>query len=115
MTKRRLTLYLVVGIVAGLFVTACAGAATGQIDMLGNQDVVAGGPLVRSISLPSLDIARPAQSAQFNFEKAEVIAPVDQVEVNPLAVQGAAAAQSVLQAEAQTPIYGSAMCARGDH
>jgi hypothetical protein len=114
MTKRRLTLYLVVGILAGLFVSACAGEAAGKIDLLGSSQAIPGGPAVRMVSLPSLEIARPALSAQFTFQKAESVAPAEQLQADPVSLEGMAAAQAAVQSQAQTIVYGhSGLCSRG--
>ncbi len=116
MTRKRLALYLVLGILAGLFVSACTGQAAGKIDLLGNPEVITGGPLVKMVSLPSLEIARPAHSARFTFEKAEGIAPMEQQELDPLGLESVTAAQAALQSQAQTQtaIYGhSGLCSRG--
>jgi hypothetical protein len=70
MTKRRLAQYLIVGALAGLFVSACAGVTSGQIALPEAGDVLTAGPAVDMSFAQTFDIARPGHSAHFVFEKA---------------------------------------------
>ena len=70
MTKRRLVQYLIVGALAGLFVSACAGVTSGQIALPETGDVLTVGPALDVQLAQSVEIARPGHSAQFVFEKA---------------------------------------------
>lgn len=120
MTTRRLSLYLVLGMIAGLFITACAGVATGKIDLPGAGDVFISGPVfdAQSAAQPAFEIARPAHSATFLFEKARpvVLGNLDaNAEVarfkNYAAIQWTWAAVQQAQTETQTLHHG--LCSRG--
>jgi hypothetical protein len=58
--KKQLTLYLVLSLLAGLLVTACAGVATGVGPMTLHQPIV--GPAVVGLEAPALDLAPLANS-----------------------------------------------------
>ena len=81
MTRKHLTVYLALGVVAGLFITACAGVATGRIDLPAAGDVLSVGPAVDAQSAPSIDFARPSNWAKFVFEKARPV-QVESIEYN---------------------------------
>ena len=70
MTKRRLVPYLVFGVLAGLFVSACAGVTSGQIALPEPGDLLTAGPAWEAQLAPSFEFARPGHSAEFVFEKA---------------------------------------------
>jgi hypothetical protein len=73
MAKKRLIVYLVVGILGGLFVSACAGVAAGTVDLPAAGEVpLVGGPAVDFDGLTSFEITRPGNSATFEFQKAVV-------------------------------------------
>jgi hypothetical protein len=59
MTRKQRSVYLVLGLVVGLFLTACAGVATGQIDVAGAVNVPVLGPAIEGLHLPELNF-RPA-------------------------------------------------------
>ena len=91
---KRIRLALLLGILGGLFTSACAGVATGQVSLpAGGELFIAGGPAIDMQSPPSFEVSRPANSASYIFEKAE---------------------QSLLQSQMQTYDYGG-VCARGGH
>jgi hypothetical protein len=52
MTKKSRVAYLVIGIVAGLLLTACAGVASGKIDLPGNPSVFTFGSSVQVVQIP---------------------------------------------------------------
>ena len=114
MTKRKLSLFLALGIVGGLFVTACAGVAAGKVDVPVAGDLFGAGPAIYMQSLPSFELSRPAQSATFIFEKAGSNAYSDSetVRLNNAIVQ--AGAQSLIQNQAQTEmLFQHGLCNRG--
>ena len=116
MTKRRLSLYLVVGIIGGLFVTACAGIAVGKVDMPAAGDLFGVGPSIHMDSLPSIEIARPAHSATFLFEKAgdNLYSDPETVMANNALAQ--ASLTSLAHEQAQTQIlFQEGLCSRGGH
>ncbi len=68
MLKKHVTFYLVLGIVAGLFLTACAGVVTGRVDMpVGGTTLL--GPAVDIWQAPALDFLRP-EVMHFKSEQA---------------------------------------------
>ena len=101
MSKRRIAAYLLFGVVTGLVLTACAGVATGTIDLPGTTEVVTLGPAVDVQSDLTLEIARPANSAQFLFEKARTA---------ELQATGLLQEQGMMQAQHSGPF-----CSRGGH
>ena len=118
MTKRRLTYYLVIGIIAGLFVSACAGVATGKVALPGSGDVLTFGPAVDAQSAPSLAIAGPGHSAQFVFEKARPL-ETESLDAESLAVhaQSLVTSQTALETmqQAQTQYQHPGLCSRAGH
>lgn len=116
MTKRQLSLFLAIGIVGGLFVTACAGVAAGKVDMPAAGDLFGVGPAIHMESLPSIELPRPAQSATFMFEKAvpNIYSDPETVRLNNAIVQ--AGAESLIQDQAQTQMqFQHGLCSRGGH
>jgi hypothetical protein len=96
MRTRRLVIYLTLGFVLGLLLTACAGAAVGQA-----HETTAGpslfGPVIDTLSLPVL-----AQSQ----------AP----EANAMRSMGLErAAEQLLQTQQEMMLYGFGGCDRADH
>ena len=89
MSKRKLAFFLVIGLIAGLFITACAGVATGQVNFIDTGGMVAFGPSIDTVTLPAL-----------NFE---ALSPATNTALNTLA-----------KAEMQTQHSGAA-CSRGGH
>lgn len=64
MTKKRLTIYFTFGIVAGLFLTACAGVATGNIKLPGVGQVSSFGPNVQVAPAPAIELDQPGPTDQ---------------------------------------------------
>ena len=73
MTKKRLLALLLIGILTGLLLSACAGVAAGKVEWTTPGEVFTGGPLLDVQSIPFLEVAQPGHSAQFTFEKAAIV------------------------------------------
>lgn len=120
MTTMRLSLYLVIGMIAGLFITACAGVATGKIELPGAGDVFTSSPVFdRQFALqPAFGIARPAHSATFLFDKARPVELGNLDSTGEVArFQNYAAFKSTwetaVQEQAQTQALHNGLCSRG--
>lgn len=66
MKKNQIAVYLLIGIVAGLLVTACAGVANGTLTVPGN--TVGTGITFQQVQAPSLTIHLSARNAVFESE-----------------------------------------------
>lgn len=96
MNKRR-AVFLVLGIILGLLVTACAGIATSDGQVLSGPTLF--GPSIDSLSLPVLEPA-PAAEAR----------PMQAVRMERVAEQ--AVEQAIEQAQQQMMLYGGDTCDR---
>lgn len=56
MTKKNRTVYLTLGIVVGLFLTACAGVVSGKIDVLDNTNAFTFSPSVQIVQVPQIQM-----------------------------------------------------------
>jgi len=66
MKKNQIAVYLLIGIVAGLLVTACAGVANGKLIIPGN--TVGTGVTFQQVQAPLLTINLTAKNAVFESE-----------------------------------------------
>jgi hypothetical protein len=95
MQKRRLAFLLTLGILSGLFATACAGAVIGQSSGVGGSASLFGPAF--DLSLPALNLAPAAES-------------------NALRSMGLErAAEQLLQAQEQMMLYGFGECERAHY
>jgi hypothetical protein len=96
MPKRRTAFLLILGILVGLFATACAGAFIGQSsDAAGSPSLF--GPMFETLSLPALGLAPAA-------------------EANAMRSMGLGrAAELLLQAQEQMMLYGFGECERAHY
>jgi hypothetical protein len=96
MPKRRTAFLLTLGILLGLFATACAGAFIGQSsDAAGSPSLF--GPMFETLSLPALGLAPAA-------------------EANAMRSMGLErAAEQLLQAQEQMMLYGFGGCERAHY
>ncbi|MBI3243413.1 MAG: hypothetical protein HYZ49_14080 [Chloroflexi bacterium] len=73
MTKKNRITYLILGVVVGLFLTACAGVVTGKIDVPGSTGVFTFGPSVQVVQAPEIQLDT-VNLIPIAYEKAQLMA-----------------------------------------
>lgn len=125
MTKKARIIIFAIGIVAGLLLTACAGIATGKIDLAGtNNTAFFFSPAVINVApIPkitvNLDVLTPLKTVDvikddWSLDQVKVNVKEEIKEVEPLEVTSAARVSTQIQSQAQNQIQTGHFCAR-DH
>ena len=124
MTKKARIIIFAIGIVTGLLLTACAGVATGKIDLAGmNNSAVFFSPAVNVAPIPkitvNLDVLTPLQTVDvikddWSLDHVKVNVKEEIKEPEPLQVTSAVTVPMQTQSQAQAQnLYGH-FCTRDD-